>query len=256
MASQLVGLAVLALGPGAVRAEVRSGPAVAVPGIESPASAAEGSAEPLTAGSWDTHRWDRYVRGFRREHNFVWSLGISSGTWTVRHFEDQIPAAVSTTGGWAKFQYSFHLPIYRGFGYFLGSSVGYHVERVGRTEPLRPATAWEFPGILAGVVLNPVPKWRFGMGFDAFLERHNHLRGRRADGDEVAISVTIPTYDGLVFLDWFYELAWALRLEWHRRHLDYQGPNQPASATQSFPVNAIFHKDDEWLGAGVVFHLL
>ena len=37
----------------------------------------------LTRG--ELHQWERHVRGFRREHNFAFSSGVTSGVWFVKH---------------------------------------------------------------------------------------------------------------------------------------------------------------------------
>jgi len=201
------------------------------------------------------HRWKRYVRGFRREHNFAFSIGASSGTWRVKHLGTLDNQNFDNSGLYAKFQYSFHLPIYGGFGYLLGSSVGYHYETADRRQAFRPVSATQFPGILAGLVMNFTPVLRWSVAIDAYLERLDGLADRDGIGDDPTISITATTYDFGTFFDIFYNLNWGLRLEAHQRRLIYTHPHMH-SGDQDFPVDASLKKDDQWMGLGLVYHLL
>ena len=51
------------------------------------------------------HPWERYVRGFRREHNFALSLGGSAGSYNVVSFGQIDHQIFQSDGSWAKFQY-------------------------------------------------------------------------------------------------------------------------------------------------------
>jgi len=203
----------------------------------------------------EIHHWERHVRGFRREHNFALTAGVSSGTWSIRHFGTLNHQTYDNSGIYSKFQYAYHIQIVRGFGYLLGSSAGYHYETADSRAVFHPVAAYEFPGILAGLVYNFSPAIRVAMTGESYLERHNGIEEKNGPNDDTKISVTIPAYDAGVFIDVFYDLGWALRLEAHRRHLDYQAPNERTDEPP-FPVNAAFSKDDRWLGLGLVYHLL
>ncbi len=203
----------------------------------------------------DFHRWDRHVRGFRRDHNFALSAGVSSGTWNVKRFGTLDDEKYDDSGVWAKFQYTFHLQVYQGFGYLLGSSAGYHYESVDRRRPFKPVPAYQFPGVMAGLVLNISPVFRLTAALDVYLERHNGIEERDGKGDDPKIHVTLQAFDALATIDVFYDLNWALRLEGHQRHLDYQRPHSDEDS-RDFPVNSNLKKDDRWLGLGLVYHLL
>jgi hypothetical protein len=192
------------------------------------------------------------VRGFRREHNFALASGVSSGSWSVKALGTLHDRRFNDSGAWTKLQYSYHLQLYHGFGYLLGSSVGYHYESADSRSVFQPAPALQFPGVLAGFVLNVNPVLRFSTAFDSYMERHNNIKERDGTPPDPEISVTIQAYDAGAFIDVFYDLAWALRLEGHRRHLQYEKPLNAAG----FDVDANLSKDDEWLGLGLVFHLL
>lgn len=208
-----------------------------------------------TLSHQELHRWDRHVRGFRREHNFALASGVSSGRWTVKRFGSLEDRKFDDSGVWTKFQYSFHLPIYKGFGYMLGSSTGYHYESTDDRRDFHPVAAVQYPGVLAGLVMNFTPVIRVSTAFDVYLERHNGIEEADDDGEDEKIFVTLQAYDTGIFIDVFYQLSWALRLEGHKRHVDYQKPFIPDS-TESFPVDANFKKDDQWVGVALVYHLL
>lgn len=202
------------------------------------------------------HRWDRHIRGFRRDHNFALSAGVSSGTWRVKRFGTLEDKKYDDSGVWTKFQYTFHLQIYKGFGYLLGSSVGYHYESVDKRREFKPVPAYQFPGVMAGLVMNINPVFRFTTAMDIYLERHNGIEERDGVGDDPEIFVTLQAFDAMATIDVFYDLNWALRLEGHKRHLNYQKPNRNKDDNASFAVDANLKKDDQWVGLGLVYHLL
>lgn len=207
---------------------------------------------PKVISRQELHRWQRHIRGFRREHHFSMSTGVSSGTWEIKHFGDLENRKFTGSGIVAKFRYSFHLPIYQGFGYFLGSSLGYHYESSDSRSPFKPVPALMFPGIMAGLAYNISPVLRVSSALEVYLERHERLGERDGQGDDPSISVTMQTYDVGVFCDIFYDLAWALRLEAHARVVDFYPPD----SSLGHPVDARIHKSDAWLGVGLVYHLL
>jgi predicted porin len=210
------------------------------------------AARKLLVSRDEFHQWERHVRGFRREHNFSLSTGVSSGTWRVGHFGTVTDREFSTSGIFTRFQYSFHLQIYHGFGYLLGSSAGYHFESVDQRSDFRPVSGIMFPGVLAGLVYNFNPVFRLSLGADAYLERHNGIAMREDDSEEVNVSATMQTYDFGMFLDIFYDLAWALRLEGHFRTVEFLRPKD----SEGFAVDANIKKQDRWVGVGMLYHLL
>src|SRR5206468_3802483 len=94
----------------------------------------------------DIDDWDRYVRGFRRDHNFVVSAGVSKGTWNVKSFGTIKDRQFKNSGVYSLFTYAFHLPLYKGFGYLLGSTFGYHYEASDARAAFRPVPSFIFPG--------------------------------------------------------------------------------------------------------------
>ena len=205
----------------------------------------------------EMHRWDRHIRGFRSEHNFALTTGISSGTWHVKRFGPVKGRNFEGSGAVARFQYSFHLQLYRGFGYLLGSSIGYHYESADRRRAFRPTPAVQFPGLIGGLVLNINPMLRTSLAFDTYLERHDGIDVSE-ENEASSIYVTMQAFDVGAYIDLFYDLLWAFRFEVHKRHLTYNRPILPISRNSgtTYPVDASISKDDNWLGLGIVFHLL
>jgi hypothetical protein len=200
----------------------------------------------------ELHRWERHIRGFRREHNFALSTGVSSGRWQVNRFGSIEGKTYENTGIFSKFQYTFHLQWIAGFGYILGSSTGYHYETADRRSEFRPVDAIQYPGVIAGLVYNFNPVLRVSSTIEAYLERHNGIEENDKSGEDEEIHVTLQAYDAGFFIDVFYDLAWAIRLEGHRREVFYKRPYK----SEGFAVDAKFSKKDQWLGLGLVYHLL
>lgn len=200
----------------------------------------------------ELHRWERHIRGFRREHNFAVSTGVSSGRWQVDRFGSIENKTYENTGIFSKFQYTFHLQLYSGLGYILGSSTGYHYETADQRSEFRPVDAVQYPGVIAGLVYNFNPVLRVSTTIESYLERHNGIEENDKIGEDIEIHVTLQAYDAGFFLDIFYDLAWAIRLEGHRREVYYKRPYK----SEGFAVDAKFSKKDQWLGLGLVYHLL
>jgi hypothetical protein len=113
---------------------------------------------------------------------------------------------------------------------------------------------------------------------DAYLERYRGLEerdGRKTDragckddagnddpeceGEvfDPEITVTMQTYDkgyhASWYMDVFYNLYWAVRLEAHARETAFIKPN---SSEEVEAINARISKTDRWIGVGLLYHLL
>ncbi len=200
----------------------------------------------------DMHDWEKSVRGFRRDHNFAMMAGPTGGVWHVTKLGGLAHQDVKSSGYFAQMQYSFHLPIYKGFGYTLGTSMSYITEQRVASE-LHPPSGGGFPGASIGLVLNVSPAFRLHGGFDYNLERWNELGERDGQDDDPTISVTARVGDWHAGFDVFYHLYWALRFEYHSRRSTYI---RPFEVSASPALDAKIRKTDIWYGAGVVYHLL
>jgi hypothetical protein len=198
------------------------------------------------------HEWDRWVRGFRREHNFSLVTGVTSGIWEVNRFGTVEASRFASEGLMARFQYSSHLQIWRGFGYFLGSGAGYVHERSSGTSAFQAVPAVQFPGILTGLVLNVSPAVRFGGSLEAWLERLSGLRERDGVGKEPKIHITMESWNASLWFDGFYSLHWAVRVEAHWRRAFFRRPASPEGKA----VDVNIWKADRAVTTGLVYHFL
>jgi len=204
------------------------------------------------AGIKDTiHEYDRYVLSFRREHNFALVSGISRGVWAVSKFQELRNRKFVATGVFARFQYSFHLPIYQSFGYLLGSGAGFHYESSEIRRDFRPVSAWQYPGVLVGLVYNYSSVIRLTSTVEAYLERHDGLKTK-----QTSIHITSNVFDFGISVDVFYDLTMALRLEVHGRELLYDKPFIPSDTAEVYEVDAKIGKKDRTVAAGLVYHLI
>src|SRR6478609_667105 len=88
--------------------------------ILSPALLAQEATEPLLRPELPKE-WGRAVRGFRREHNFALSYGHAFNRWKGHLTDDPRPFAFRVEAHELRIQYSFHLPLIGGLGYYLGT---------------------------------------------------------------------------------------------------------------------------------------
>ena len=197
-------------------------------------------------------RWDRYVHGFRDEHNFAYSLGNVKGTWNFRRLGTVADKIAEEHGAYAKFQYSFHLPIIGSFGGILGSSTGYVYEtRADRTvyAPIREVC---LPGLVAGMVYNFTAGLRLSAAGEIYMERVDGLHETDGVEPDRKISVTLEALEYQVAFDIFVHLKWAVRLEYHNRQVYFFRPIK----SENYPVNAKFSKTDRFIGIGMLYHRL
>lgn len=228
-------------------------------GVENPVLAASTAVNPPPKTSkskqvfdlQNRHVYDRYVLNFRREHNFSIMSGVTRGHWKVQRFQDLKDRTFPANGILTRFQYTFHLPLLGGFGYMLGSGGGYHYESPNTRGEFRPVSAWQFPGIILGLVNNFNSIIRLSTTAEAYLERHEGLKTKQK-----TIFITSNVFDFGAALDIFYDLSFALRLEYHQRELLYEKPFIPDDSVESFEVDAKLGKKDTVWGLGMVYHLI
>ncbi len=199
-----------------------------------------------------TH-WEGYVGEFRRDHHFALAFGSSSSTWQIKPWDHAQAFTPETKGYFSKFQYSYHIPLVGAFGYFLGSSVGVLADFSDNDSRFSSSTAYQLPGILAGLCMNFSPVWRASAGTDIYLERIHGIAWQ----DEFTVSKLsinmLAFADMLGQLDYFWDIDWAFRLEAHSRHVHYTPPQRNK---ENKVVAAKVSRADQWIGLGIVYHRL
>jgi hypothetical protein len=221
---------------------------------ETPASvedASKASVADDAAGPGFT-RWERVVRGFRREHSFSAAGGYLRGRWIVRSMGTLKDRLVADDGAWSRAEYTYHLQLYEGFGYLLGSTFGATYTRTGDSEPIKPPTSLIYPGLVAGFVYNFSPSVRAAVFGGINLERYDGIKETDGIGDDEKIYVTLESYDLGTAIDIFATLPLGVRLEFHDRYQKYRKPR----SSEGKLVNASLERFDRWLGAGIVYHML
>ena len=199
--------------------------------------------------------WDRMVRGFRGEHNFAATTGYLSGSWQVGRFGPLKSTHIGDVGFWTRWEYSYHLQIYQGLGYLVGSSLGTTYTRTSDSALLKPPTSFIYPGVVAGLVYNISPRIRVLGAGSINLERFDDLKAMPElpeAGEASTISITMESYDGMAAIDIFAAINLAIRIEGHERFQLYRKPRN----AEDKAVNADLERLDRWYGAGLVYHML
>lgn len=197
--------------------------------------------------------WGIYTREFRREHQFSLSVGMRLSHWEIEGL-GHLPAYTGERKGvYEEFKYSFHLPFYRKTGFILGSAVGYQKSLHEFEDGFAPPEDFSLPGVLLGFVYDANPRSRGGISANYFLERWNAMRGQGPDDDpETSLHITVEVLDINPFLDFFFDLHWAVRMEAHFRQCFFHRPRSPENTAMDIRVS----RRDQGYGLGLVYHLL
>jgi len=196
-------------------------------------------------------QWDLYVGSFRKGHNLGGIFSYATGLWQAIAPHSTVPLAYNSRGYVGTFDYAYHLPIYRGLGYLLGSSMGMLYE-TGHptTKDFVAKSSYQLPGVKAGLVLNATSRLRFLAGVALYLERMENFT-LTANGVTVTEFSTLRVFpDRWVAMDWFCTLRMAVRLEGHYRSLLYSIPRN----AEDKPTDFSLHKEDYWIGIGIIYH--
>ncbi|MBF0440902.1 MAG: hypothetical protein HQK54_03270 [Oligoflexales bacterium] len=202
------------------------------------------------------HEWDRSVRGFRRDHNFSISAGKSSGSWRMRYGpSDGSTRTISNRSRFGKFQYSFHIEIYKGLGYYLGSSLvsSYSEKQFSKDEDVYYSRSFSLPGMVIGVVYNFSPLFRISFGIDGYLERVEKLVFRDGSANTIPINITARGLSPHLAVDFFLRLDSALRIEAEYKNLAYRFPN---NTYDDAPLSNSFDSREFLFSLGWIFHLI
>lgn len=201
----------------------------------------------------EVHPWQRYTQGFRKEHHFSLSMGSGQGRWKVGHFGDLHDDSLSASSLWVTSQYSFHIQLWDGFGYFLGSSIGFSYEKTS-SEQFDTKPSWHLPGLSLGLVYNQSPVVRYLVFQEVYLERMENLSGFQGDEHLSLDANLFCLVDVAVAMDYFFSLRFGLRLEAHYRKVFYSSPDNAEGG--NLPEGARFEKVDQWVGLGLVSHMI
>ena len=166
------------------------------------------------------HRWESRIRGVRKDHHFSLLLNASSGNWKGSVPESSIPIDYESDQYQLRGRYSFHIPLYKRLGYYLGSSFGISLGEnpVGDEFSSRGQTL--FPGVSLGFTWNVTPAVRLGLGGDMNIIRLENLKH-----DDRLIVSTARQRSGVVTLDLFFAISRAIRIEYSMYSSGLAGSN-------------------------------
>jgi hypothetical protein len=214
---------------------------------------AETAVEMEPGGGLALHVWDRYVRRFRRDHNFSVSTGYQIASWHVLRFGDFTEKTYHAEQTSLSLDYTFHILISGKTGYFLGSSAGYAYTKPDKIDKeFQPSTSWLLPGARAGIAYNYDPSGRFFAGVGAQLERFNSLRTHRLTGDWQAMAITGESFQIFGGVDLFFALDTAIHLSWVDTTTVFQKPTDASD----FLVDARMTRRTQGGELGLLYHFL
>ncbi len=164
--------------------------------------------------------WSRAIRGFRGEHNFMVSCGLVANNWEVSLAGYNESFNFKTKGQQLGFDYNFHLPLWKGFGYVLGTRL--RAETISPFSLIRVSSvSFGLPGINLGLVLNSSDHFRMGVGVEFGWHRIDRFH-LPFDNVKKQISITGESRAYRLSMDYFYELSWAFHLEYELAAFTYQ----------------------------------
>ncbi len=198
------------------------------------------------------HHWFRYVRNFRKDHSLGISFGLIQSDWQFDRFGNLKNEHVKSHGVETSIKYTYHFQFYKTVGYFLGSGFGYQISNTVSGLPVIPNVI-NFPGVLAGGVINLLPSVRLVSGIDFHLERYEKLKSNDDPlPDRKEISITMECKSVFTQLDLFYQLNWAITLGYEYRDTRYFKPKE----SLGFDVDASFNSESSLINLGVLYHLI
>ena len=244
----------LAIGPIAVLlvwstgllAEQQVGP---VAPSESAANHAEDGAEIDPA---NPQNWGIYTREFRKEHQFALTVGLRLTHWEIEGLGDLPPYVGERKGVYEQFTYSYHLHFFRKTGFVLGSTLGYQRALHEFEGGFAPPEDVSFPGVLFGFAYDANPRSRGGITSNYFLERWNAMRSETEADNQPSLHITVEVLELSAFVDFFFDLHWAMRMEAKYRESFFHRPRSP----ENTPMDIRVSRRDQGYGLGMVYHLL
>lgn len=199
------------------------------------------------------HVWDRYVRGFRRDHNLSLESGYSSTTWIVDKFGDLRSENYRSRHLTLVGNYTFHILIAGKTGYFLGSSAGYALaDEKKLDDKFQPTPSWFLPGVQAGFSYNYDPSGRIIAGVGAQLERFNDLKTRRDDGTWQSASLTGESFQFYFGADLFFVLDTAVHIIWSDATTFFKRPTDAEDKLVDLKIK----RRSQGASLGLLYHFL
>ncbi len=177
---------------------------------------------PLVGVETASVNWDKAIRGFRAEHNF--SVGIGSDSSLLGAAKGTGSRITSRSESLrAEVAYSFHLPIFKGFGYYLGSTAGLIREQFNDNQ-FQGNYNMILPGLDAGLAWNLSNRWRLGLGYTFGWQRVESLKIQDFTDEGAKVSINGESVSYRASIDYFFKLSEAVRIEFEQFTFYFSAP--------------------------------
>ncbi len=198
----------------------------------------------------DDPYWTKYVTGFRQDHHFSLVGGQTKGVWKIKEFGQISNHSEDAEGVFAKFRYSFHLPLFGPLGYALGTSLGV-TKQLGTKDNIFYANiGLQLPSLYLAMIYQFNSRLQLLIGAESYLERWEGLEDRSS---HVRVDATmVVAIDETLIVDYFYDLSKGVRLEMHQRQSKFQHIKDASGKVE----DVTFRLNESWIGLGVLFHLI
>ncbi|MDD9950168.1 MAG: hypothetical protein OXT67_01260 [Zetaproteobacteria bacterium] len=123
---------------------------------------------------------------FKQNHHFSTNIIRTKETWFIRNVSTAVASnpelsdihdfetLLSSTGITIMGRYSFHIPIYKKWGYYLGSQAGVASHQIDNPR-VTSTPSWVLPGVEAGLTYYMNKSMRMNVHLEWYLERINGL---------------------------------------------------------------------------------
>lgn len=174
----------------------------------------------------DLHRWDRVVRGFRSDHHLAVSFNYDRGAWQAEGDGIDRSVKINSRIVQASFLYTFHLRLWRGLGYYVGTKTGIGILEDNEVVRFEGGRYYQLPGLTAGFVWDLSPAFSIYSGLELSLMRiEDFSLDAFAVESSPALEPANVTARQIAYrfgLDFFFQLELGIRLEYGQYSLEYQ----------------------------------
>lgn len=196
--------------------------------------------------------WWHLLEGFRKAHNLNLNIFYAQGQWNINHFSSIQNMKYTFHSSNYKFYYSYHIPIIKRFGYFLGTSVGFSLLH-SELKDLNNPNIYMLPGFIGGFIININSLHRIYSGIDLYLERWENFKDQDDIEDSSSIHITARSYNWFAGIDIFYAFKEAIRIEFQKKQSLFSFAKE---RIKDIKTQAKIYKNETWIGIGIVYHLL
>ena len=204
---------------------------------------AEESSENSIISIWDS--LGNKLLSFRNGHNLEVGLSYSRGSIGYRRRQDETIYSDEYSEYRSQVYYTFNLPIYYGFGYFLGTSFAYS-QFLSKYSSILLSESFKIPGFLFGLCFSFSKQLRVSAGIDFYVERFSNVSLQLENSEKIALGFfLIPKFnrhdfqpsENFLIIDWFHWGDQAIRLKYSWKALSYISPLKSTNTFLDASIN-------------------